>query len=108
MTIDKAIELLPCPFCNSNNLIEKHLYGTIEKPAYCIECDNCGARNAYTDKCHKTNWNTRTAPPDTICITRQELEGMRKPNEWIPTSKREKDIANYAHNALIDKLLERT
>lgn len=26
------------------------------------------------------------------------IEGLKKPNEWLPSSKREKDLANYGWN----------
>lgn len=86
MTIDKAVEALK-------------FYAELPKKDTAYE-------EWYDDE-GKTAQDALDGLTDTVCITRAELEAMRKPNEWIPTSNREKDMANYAHNKLIDKLLER-
>lgn len=108
-SIDK--ELLPCPMCGGEAICDISVSPTGSKlfHVFCqdhtfheVECFSADNMQKAIDR-----WNTRTPPADTVCISRAELEGMKKHNEWIPTSKREKDMANYAHNALIDKLLER-
>lgn len=40
-------ELLPCPFCGSNNIIVREL----QKCIFYAHCDNCGSDSKSYDKC---------------------------------------------------------
>ena len=58
-------ELKACPFCSeSESLLVEHLDGTVQRPAYRIKCDTCGASTSYCDRGnHIDYWNTRQSDP---------------------------------------------
>jgi len=56
-SIDEDTELLPCPFCGSDNVSLSQGSSANGAPWFYIECEDCSA-------CAETNqWNKRTIPP---------------------------------------------
>lgn len=62
------IELLPCPFCGSTNLVKSPW----------IECDNCGAMGPSPRDCdnYSCEWNRRAS------LTQQPAPVVREPVAW--------------------------
>lgn len=65
-TPNEMTELLPCPFCehDGDDLIIRHVEGTILHPSYYVYCDWCGGQGPSTDKGnHVEIWNRRAVRP---------------------------------------------
>lgn len=81
MTIPSSDKLEPCPFCGSKINVKE-----------CSDYDDAGRYSPYYEYTHPSNkcvlsewdwfdeesqidgWNTRTPPPDTIVLRREEVE----------------------------------
>ena len=67
--VEREIDVLPCPFCGSNNLTVSHIdgqYGYSSSRDY-VECNACKAHGGYVEdsRCGENfekaikNWNMR-------------------------------------------------
>ena len=74
---------LPCPFCDSDQLLEYHDPRTTLHPWYRIECDHCGCNGPGSDRGdHIELWNTRATqaapavPSHTGSMVNQQFEEL--------------------------------
>jgi hypothetical protein len=83
-------DLLPCPFCGSNNL--RHEFGGSQ--GY-IECNECGALGPCDERAAdpicsteaaETAWNRRAALAQPVAPTDRELMDLAE-EVWVPFAK---------------------
>lgn len=82
---DMPRELRPCPFCGGEGIL-KHNPSSVSKWQYVVECMQCymnGAEYGSNQTDAIINWNTRHTDPNTLVITREQLEGMREKEELV-------------------------